>query len=153
MALYEISEETLAVLPLDNYKSKVIEKDCEIVIDQTPFEIIDNSCQYFGSSFVGRATGTKSLIGVTHKSPIIIEESKEIIFFPTSSPKQYECCWISLHNIKNHYKEIGKGVILFESGYLLNLDMSFGSLDNQILRSTRLESELRKRKNKKRLQM
>ncbi|MFA5459085.1 MAG: competence protein ComK [Bacilli bacterium] len=149
---YEICEETLAILPMNNYKSKIIERDREIVINKTPYEIIDNSCQYFGSSFSGRVIGTKKLIGVTHKAPVIIEESREIIFFPTNSPKRYECCWVSLNNISKYYKETNKGVILFDSGYLLNLAISYGSLDNQILRAARLESELRKRKSKKRLQ-
>jgi len=146
MNTYEINEETLAILPLDNYKSKIIEKDNEFVIEQTPYEIIDNSCQYFGSSFIGRQMGTKKLIGVTHKSPIIIEETKEIIFFPTNSHRIYECCWISLNNINKYYKNIDKSVVLFNTGYMLNLNISYGSLDNQILRAARLESVLRKRK-------
>ncbi|MDD4036670.1 MAG: competence protein ComK, partial [Bacilli bacterium] len=102
--------------------------------------------QYFGSSFVGRLKGTKNLTGVTHKSPIIIEETNEIIFFPTSSPRLYECCWISLNNISDYQKDSNNSTILFDTGYQLSLDMSYGSLDNQILRATRLESVLRKRK-------
>ena len=146
MNTYEVNEETLAVIPIDNYKSKVIEKDSEFVVDQTPYEIIDNSCQYFGSSLVGRKMGTKKLIGVTHKSPIIVEESREMIFFPTTSPQVYECCWVSLNNINKYYKNIDKSVILFNTGYTLNLSISYGSLDNQVLRAARLESVLRKRK-------
>ncbi|MGI6324877.1 MAG: competence protein ComK [Bacilli bacterium] len=146
MSFYEINEETLAILPIDNYRSKIVEKEKELVVNQTPYEIIDNSCQYFGSSFAGRKVGTKKLIGVTHKAPIIIEESKEIIFFPTTSPLVYECCWISLGNIEKYYKGIDKSIILFNTGYKLELDISYGSLDNQILRAARLESVLRKRK-------
>ncbi len=146
MNTYEISEETLAILPIENYKSKIIEKDNEFIVNQTPYEIVDNSCQYFGSSFIGRHSGTKKLIGVSHKSPIIIEETKEIIFFPTTSPRIYDCCWISLNNINKYYKETNRTVILFNTGYALNLNISYGSLDNQILRAARLESVLRSRK-------
>ena len=146
MKTYEICKDTLAIIPIENYKSKVIERDREIEVDKTPMEIVESSCQYFGSSFVGRLKGTKNLTGVTHKSPIIIEETNEIIFFPTSSPRLYECCWISLNNISDYQKDSNNSTILFDTGYQLSLDMSYGSLDNQILRATRLESVLRKRK-------
>ncbi len=146
MINYEINNDTLAILPINDYKSKVIESDTEYEVNMTPMQIIENSCKYFGSSYQGRFFGTKSMIGVTHKSPIIIEETKEIIFFPTNSPRLYECTWISLNNVNKHIKNEAKSVIEFNSGYLLNLDISYGSLDNQILRASRLESMLRKRK-------
>lgn len=147
MKNYEISNETLAIIPITNYKSKVIEKEDEFEVEMTPMEIVENSCQFFGSSYQGRSSGTKKLIGVTHKSPIIIEETKEIIFFPTNSPRLYECCWISLNNLNNYKRNSKNSTIIFNTGYLLDLNISFGSLDNQILRAARLESVLRKRKN------
>ncbi len=146
MQNYEINADTLAIIPLNDYKSKIIERYKEIEIDQTPMKIIDNSCKYFGSSYKGRFYGTRNLIGVSHKAPIIVEESREIIFFPTSSPRLYECAWISLKNINDYKRSINSSIIIFNSGYNLELDMSYGSLDNQILRAARLESVLRKRK-------
>ncbi len=148
MKTYEISNETLAIIPIDNYCSKVMEKDNSFTVQQTPMQIVENSCAFFGSSYKGRACGTKKLIGVSHKAPIIIEESREIIFFPTSSPRLYECQWISLKNIENYHKKNNLTTIVFNNGHLLELDMSYGSLDNQILRATRLESVIRVRKNK-----
>jgi competence protein ComK len=145
---YEINNDTLAIIPIDNYKSKVIEKDKEFIVDETPIKIIENSCQYFGSSYQGRFMGTKKLIGITHKAPIIIEESREIIFFPTNSPRLYECAWISLKNLNNYKRNNDASAILFNNGNLINLDISYGSLDNQVLRAARLESVLRMRKEK-----
>lgn len=147
MQHYEISKETLAIIPIDNYRSKVIEKDRTFIVNMKPLEIIERSCQYFGSSYAGRQIGTKNLIGISHKSPIIIEESREIIFFPTNSPRLYDCCWISLKNIDKYKKINNNSLIIFNNGYLLDLDISYGSLDNQVLRATRLESVLRLRKN------
>ena len=145
---YEINNDTLAIIPIDNYKSKIIEKNKEFIVDETPIKIIENSCQYFGSSYQGRFMGTKKLIVVTHKAPIIIEESREIIFFPTNSPRLYECAWISLKNLNNYKRNNDTSEILFNNGNLLNLDISYGSLDNQVLRAARLESVLRLRKEK-----
>lgn len=144
---YEINDDTLAIIPLDEYKSKIIEKTRTFIVNQTPMKIIDNSCQYFGSSYQGRFLGTKNLIGISHKAPIIIEESKEIIFFPTSSPRLYSCAWISLNNLQNYKRNNKNTMIIFNNGHLLNLKISYGMLDNQVLRATRLESVLRLRKN------
>lgn len=142
---YEINAATMAILPYDFEKSKIIEQESEFIINKKPYEIIENSCQYFGSSYYGRKIGTEKLIGITHKSPIIIEESRKIIFFPTSSPRISDCCWISLNSINDYYKNGINTIILFNTGYKLELDISYHSIDNQILRSARLESVLGKR--------
>lgn len=146
MSSYEISGETLAIIPIENFCSKVIEKDNTFIVSKTPMQIIEDSCSFFGSSYFGRAKGTKRIIGVSHKAPIIIEESREIIFFPTSSPRLYECCWVSLRNIEKYKKQETNALVLFNNGSSLELDISYGSLDNQVLRATRLESVLRTRK-------
>ena len=92
---YEITYDTQMILPIDSGKSKIIEEDSEYVVDNNVLEIMEHSCEYFGSSYEGRKEGTKKLIGVTHKSPIIIEESRKMIFFPTSSPDNKDCIWIN----------------------------------------------------------
>lgn len=147
MNSYEINDDTLAIIPQGEYKSKIIEKERTFEVDIPPMKIIQDSCEYFGSSYEGRYLGTKKLIGITHKAPIIIEESKEIIFFPTSSPRLYECTWISLKNLTNYKRGVGNTIIAFNNGNMLNIDISYSSLDNQVLRAARLESVLRLRKN------
>lgn len=142
---YEINNSTLALIALEN-KTKVIEEEREFFIDKTPSNILEESCEYFGSSYLGRKIGTKNLIGITHKSPIIIEESREIIFFPTSSPRLNNCSWISLNNIKNFIKNNEKTKIIFDNQKEIIVDVSFGIMENQILRASLLESTLRKRK-------
>ena len=144
---YEINTSTLAILPLEKNCSKIIEEDNVIIINKGTTDIVDNSCKYFGSSYAGRFEGTKTLLGVNYKAPIIIEESKEIIFFPTSSPRISECSWLSLNNIKSYYKNGTTTRIIFKNDIEITLDLSYNSIENQILRATRLESILRKRKN------
>lgn len=144
---YEINDDTLAILPIDECRSKIIEKSKSFIVNQPAMKIIDISCQYFGSSYQGRFLGTKSLIGISYKAPIIIEESKEIIFFPTTSPRLFNCAWISLKNLYNYRKNNDSTIIVFNNGHLLNLEISYATLDNQVLRAARLESVLRLRKN------
>ncbi len=143
---YEINSSTLAIIPVDDCNSKVMEEECEYLVKQSAAEIIDNSCKFFGSSFKGRSEGTKSLIGGNYKLPIVIEESRDIIFFPTASPKLNECYWISLNNLVDYQKDNKCSLVRFKNGTILNIDISIFSLENQVLRASRLENVLRKRK-------
>lgn len=145
MNSYEINEETLALIS-DNDKTIVYEKDNSFIVNKTTNLIVEESCQYFGCTFDGRKKGTTLLTGITHKVPIIIEESKNMIFFPTSSPRLHNTDWISLNNLNRYYKNNDKQVIEFKNKTTIELNISYGILDNQILRATRLESVLRDRK-------
>ncbi|MBE6152182.1 MAG: hypothetical protein E7165_02580 [Firmicutes bacterium] len=144
---YEINSSTLAIISIDDFSCKVLEEEAEYIVNKPSFDVIDDSCKYFGSSYKGRYEGTKSLIGMNYKLPIIIEESRNIIFFPTSSPQVNDCCWISLNKISDYYVENDNVYIFFKNHSKLKLNISFFTLENQILRASRLESVLRHRKN------
>ena len=147
---YEITYDTEMIIPVSNNESKVIEKDDEYIVEQNTLKILEHSCEYFGSSFEGRKEGTKKILGITHKSPIIVEESRKIIFFPTNSPERKDCAWINLEKIDKYYKVDNKtSSILFKCGKIVNLNISYGSLTNQILRATRLKFILEDRISKK----
>lgn len=144
--IYEINNETIALIPINDEITKVYEKDNTLLINKPIMNIIEHSCKYFGSSYKGRHEGTKNLIGVSHKSPIIIEESRNIIYFPTTSPRLNNCSWIALNHVKDYKKKDNNTIIYFENGEEIELEISIGSFDNQYLRATKLESVLRKRK-------
>lgn len=142
---YEINEGTLAVLP-SNEKSKVLEDKKEYVIDSTPYEIMDYSCKYFGSSYEGRKEGTKAILDINYKVPIIVENSKNIIFFPTNSPSAKDCCWISLKNIKQiKEEEYNTTKIIFNNDISILIPVSKRTIENQILRASRLDLIMRDR--------
>ena len=147
MISYEINNKTLALLPINDKSTKIIEKDNILIIEDNVMNIIKNSCEFFGSSYLGRREGTKNLTGISSKCPIIIEESNNIIYFPTISPRLSTCSWISFNSIKNYLNNKGKTTIIFENDKVLDLDISYNSFDNQVLRSAKLESILRKRIN------
>ena len=143
---YEINKNTIALIYM-NGKTVVYEKENTFLVNITPNEIIKYSCEYFGCSFKGRLEGTKFLTGITHKSPIIIEETEEIIFFPISSYRQNNCSWIRSKYISKYEKNSKNSCILtLCNDKLLTLNCSFEIIDNQILRSSRLESIISYRK-------
>ena len=144
---YEMNFDTMAIIPINSTETKVIEKEGEYIINLPSMKIIDNGCRFFGSSYVGRSEGTKSMIGINYKAPIIVEETTPIIFFPTISPRLEACSWISFKDVKKCIKKSEKStIIIFKNGTELELDLSYKILQNQILRSSYLNSTLLSRK-------
>lgn len=148
MGKYEINEKTIALYSMEN-KTRVYEEDKNFIVEESAREIMEESCSYFGSSLEGRKKGTANLIGVSYKAPIIVEESKDLIFFPTASPKIKNCSWIRFNKIKRYYYKNNYLVVEFKNGDKILLSISYETLNNQILRATRLESVLRDRKYEK----
>jgi len=147
---YEITFDTQVIMPIKDTNTRVIESEDEYIINNTPLEILEHSCEYFGSSLEGRKEGTKKMLGITYKPPIIVEESREMIFFPTNSPENIDCIWINLGKIEKYYKiNSKKTAILFKNGDIMDFNLSYGSLSNQILRATRLKFILEERTRKK----
>lgn len=147
MEKYEINNKTVALYAMKE-KTRVYEEDRNFIVNQTANEIMEESCSYFGSSLSGRKKGTENLIGVSYKAPIIVEESNEIIFFPTSSPKVPTCSWLRLSMVDRYYYQNNLLVVAFKNGDKILLPTTYGIIDNQVLRATRLESVLRNRKEK-----
>lgn len=143
---YEINKSTLAIIPVESNISKIYEHDSNFIINKSVADIINHSCKYFGSSYVGRYEGAKNILGVSYKLPIIIEETQELIFFPTNSPRLDNCSWISLKNINNYIKNDNKVLANFKNGINLEFDLSIFSFENQIFRALRLENILKTRK-------
>ena len=143
---YEINSTTLAILPINNNKSIIYDETEEYIIEKSSNSIIKENCEYYGSSYEGRCVGTKSLTGIKTKYPIIIEESRNIIFFPTSSIRTKQSSWIALNKIKKYIKNNNQSKILFKNDKKIDLDISYYSLENQICRATILKSKLYERK-------
>ena len=139
---YEINSSTLAIIPLGENISKVYEEEAEYIVSKSPNAIIKDNCEFYGSSYDGRCRGTKKLTGIKSKFPIIIEESRNIIFFPTASIRSNENSWIALNNIKDYQECNLNSNITFKNNENLELDISYYSLDNQICRAHMLNSKL-----------
>ena len=143
---YEINASTLIILPIDEENCRVYEDNKEFVVKRKSTKIVNDSCMFFGSSLIGRQYGTKKLINVAVKAPIIIEESKKIIFFPCASPRQINCVWISYNNLVKYTKNEDKTIFTFKNNKQIELDISYNIIDNQIVRCIKLEKAFVKRK-------
>lgn len=146
MKNYEINEDTMAIMPVSYYETLVKEKDREFLVEKNAYEIMEESCEYYGSTINGRIKAAKKILDCPYKTPLLIEESENIIFFPTKSSKDEKCHWINNNYVSRIIKNNNKSKILFTNGEEVELDISKLSLDNQVSRSSRYENILRKRK-------
>ena len=146
MESYEINDETVALIPKDKNKTIVYETENSFVVNGSPLEIMEESCEYFGSSFEGRQIGTMKLVGYTHKVPIIVEETKDLIFFPTLSPKNDSCSWIAYNHVFKPDKFKDKTILELKNGKKILIDSSTAVIDNQLYRCSRLQESLKMRK-------
>lgn len=137
---HEVTPLTMAVIAQhdENGKSNtcVLEEQEEYHIQPAPTKIIDHACRFFGSSLRGRQDGTKEVCGVTHKAPISIDPSNGMYFFPTTSPANEKCSWIA----HSHIDQVNKGPehyteVVFKNGKTILLDVSYGSMLNQVQRT------------------
>ncbi len=142
---YEINKDTCAILNLNNEVSKIIEKKQEYLVPKPSFEVMEDSCAYYGSSYNGRIKGTKMILGCNYKLPIIVEEANDIIFFPTSGANNEKCSWISLNHVAKYEPYNGFTKVTFDEGKSIILKMSCTSFELQLFRAARLENLIKKR--------
>ncbi len=145
---YEVSKGTLAIVPNNQSDSLVYEDEDKFLVEETPYEIMEASCKYFGSTYQGRKEGAKEILGAEYKVPIIIEDTNNLIVFPTTSPYSEECMWISLNMIKKFLKiDTYNTKIIFDNNIEIIVPCSYRTIENQVSRASRLDLILRKRRN------
>lgn len=144
--IYEISSNTCMIISKDLDNCTLIEKEKEIEIPMNIQKYINYNCEYYGSSFEGRHKSSQSILGMKYKLPIIIEESNELVFFPTKSYDNEKCCWISLKSILFYKKNYNNTKIKFTCGKTISINISIESFENQILRANQLLTILKNRK-------
>lgn len=145
---YEISSETCYISYKDEKRCTVKSIKAETEINMNIQKYINYNCEYYGSSFEGRKRGSQSILGMKYKLPIIIEESREIIFFPTSAYDKEDCSWISLNNIVSYESKTFNTLVTFKDGSKHLFDISIDSFENQILRANKLLLILKNRKDR-----
>jgi competence protein ComK len=144
--VYEIDLSTVMLIGIDESKTKVVTLDDEFILDIDSKKIMDNSCKFFGSSLSDRVNMTKRLINISSKSPIIVEDSRNIIFFPLKSVRDKRNIWISFNNLEKYVKNGDRTAFVFKNNKRVVIDFSYYIIDNQVTRSLMLDYELKKRR-------
>ncbi len=146
MDILEISSKTCDLSFKGENSCTFLEGAKEYNINMPLQKVINYNCEYYGSSFEGRVKGAQNSLGMKYKLPIIIEESRELVFFPTKAYNSENCSWIALNNIMKYEKSENGTTVTFNTGIKKNYEISIESFENQMLRATKLLLNLKNRK-------
>lgn len=148
---YEITSSTLMLEYHDEDKTKVYEfSDC-FIVNQNILNIIENSCNFYGSNFDGRVEASKKILSTNIKVPIVVEDIKKIIFFPTKASYRVGCKWLAFNNIDKIEKINNKTNltrVYFCDGSFQDLKISYEIIYRQFYNCMLLEKTLLVRQEK-----
>ncbi len=136
--MYIIHEDTLAIVGCGK-KTKVIEKNQELVFDCPWRDILNDSCLYYGSSFQGRIEGSKFWLEKGYKVPITICDGKSLLFFPLSQIQEGDCTWISFSNVLKYTGNKYQTKVFFSKENGVSFPISNYVFESQFLKAYRLE--------------
>jgi competence protein ComK len=146
---FEINPSTLAILPMqygNKLYSQIYQLDGELHSSYKPLDLIKISCRLFASSYEGRKEGSRQLIGITHKIPITIDSTNSMYFFPTTSPNNPKCAWVSHEHVLRYEKlDSSTTRVIFTNKQSVDFPISVYSFENQMLRTAFLRTKLIKR--------
>ncbi|MGP7817856.1 competence protein ComK [Niallia sp. 01092] len=153
LIMYEINFHTLAIEPFITQEGKIYSKIYEgpniFFCILCPTTIVKRSCMFLGSSYDGRRDATRALMNYNYKLPIVIDSLHSIYFFPTHSPSNSSCVWISLHNILAKKKIAPlKTLVIFRNQQQISVSISMHSLNNQMMRANSLQNVINYNQNK-----
>jgi Genetic competence transcription factor len=139
-----VNGETMAILPFrkeHHLYAKILETSGERIVPIRPVYVIDQSCRYYGSSFKGRVEGSKGLLGITKKLPIVIDPANSLYFFPTHSPARHQCAWFSHSHISRFMKTDSNCTeVIFRNGQKIVADISPSSFSHQFYKTAHLRT-------------
>ena len=137
---YIIDKNTFAVIP-DYHGCKIINARGSFTYPIDVKKLIIVNCKYYGSSLNYKLDISKKLLGNNYKLPIILNGESSLILFPTESYRNNNCIWVNLDTIVNYFITKDNLVkIVFNNGSFIEINISYSSFHNQVLRASRLES-------------
>lgn len=145
---YEINSSTLMLEYYDENKTTVYELNDEFVVNQNILVIVENSCNFYGSTLNGRVEASKKILNTNIKLPIVVEDVKKIIFFPTSAAYRIGCKWLSFNNIdkiEKVHKNRNITRVYFSNGLINELNISYDIVYRQFYNCMLLEKTLLQR--------
>ena len=124
--MYEIDLSTLILIGIDEYTTKVITTEREFIIKE--------SCKK-----IERNKATNRLVKMASKTPIIVEETRNIIFFPLKSTREKNNIWISFNHLVKYTKDGQNAILKFDNNKEITIRFSYYIIDNQVTRNLILD--------------
>lgn len=146
MDQYVICQDTMALLPCNgpdgSLGTLVVEEERRLMVAQSPLQIVEDSCNYFGSTYVGRKKGAVSM-GYKSMPPICVCSELGIYFFPLMSETRRACVWLS-HTHVRHWEQAGRknARIFLLNGQMFDVPVQANIVANKARRAAQYRYQL-----------
>lgn len=137
---YSITKATMAILVNydPNYQSLILEPNKLIYCKLPTIAIVKQGCIEGGATYNGRKAAIEKLLHTRSKLPIPINQGYAIFFFPTRSPRNIDCNWISFYHVKRFQgQDLGTN-IKFSDGSIHYFNISLFSMKRQMAMTSML---------------
>ncbi|MFX3618981.1 MAG: competence protein ComK [Sporolactobacillus sp.] len=151
---YIIRQVTMALLPGDtadgSLKTYILEENQILWCEQSPRDILCDSCMYYGSSYMGRKQSAV-MMGYKSMPPICVCSDLDIYFFPLMSETHRECIWISHdHVIEGQIRGKEDTYALMTNEQIVPLPVHYQIFRRKMTRTTDYRYKMSKRLEKNR---
>ena len=130
--------------------TEILEKDHLFLVGMSPTDLMDANLNYYGSSLKGASDGASMILDGVSVTPILVNERRDIYWFPSKSPSKEDCVWFALHHIK-HYHSLGerKTMVTFNNGCTIDIGISYNSFDMKVKQTYKLKKKMDERTNER----
>jgi competence protein ComK len=147
---YVINQDTMGISPFWNQNgflySKIIERNATVLVEKPPLKIMQDSCHHYGGSLEGKKEAARIILGRLCFAPIMLDSKLDLCFFPTESPDNKTCIWLSQPHIDNVEKiETKRSRIIFSNDKELPIESTLTSVKNKLHRAAQYRSVIKKR--------
>lgn len=140
----ELSSNTVLIRSIGPGESEVVNLTDSVILPYSSKTIVDKNCKLFGSSLHGRIESSKEWLGYDYKLPIIVDEIRNLVLFPTRSIDSPKNVWLS-YNVIDDYTVKRDGVeILLKNGKTIKIKESFNVFESQYFRAAKLYKKIEK---------
>lgn len=122
----------------------------ENIVEKSPLTVLNESCEYYGSSFEGRLKSAQQILKRQKNLPIMVSITLEYCMIPLGSPLKKDTAWVSFRYIKQIDPKGANSIITFHNGVQLEVNISKDVLEMRLNKAARLIStyQLRQKMNK-----
>lgn len=143
---YIINNNTIAILK-ENKKTIIYNVDNIKVINKNIKKVLEDNCNFYGSSLNGRKKSAKIILNIKYKVPISISNDNNYILLQIDSLRNKKCLFIMLNKIID-YKIIDNILtIICLNNNNFKINISKYSFEKMFINGIKLNNILKWRKN------
>lgn len=135
--VYKINKDTLMIINENTgyYRTRVIEKNGEFRLTESPLQIIESSCTKYGAAYEGRRETVNKILNSKTKLPIPVHPKKGIYLMPTRSFRNEKFSLISFFHVKKFIGIDKKTYVTFENNLSYYVSITALQFDLQMKRT------------------